>query len=341
MCNHIYDDTIEHIQREYTNSTYPWFLGFSGGKDSSALLNLVYGALINLKKRDKEITIIYCDTGVEIPVIRDFVYKVLNNISIEAHKNKVPIKTKIVYPDINDRYFVNLIGKGYPPPTNKFRWCTDRLRIKPINKILRDISGNQLCIMLLGIRKGESRDRDKKIEKYGLDISHYFLQSRKNNVTVYSPIINYDLKDVWYVLLRKSYLESIDFNELANLYNIIPDDKRRKIGQNQKAFNKRRFGCWTCTVVRKDKAMEGLIIEGLVDLEPLLSFRDWLMVIRDEPSYRCKKRRNEEKSLGPFTLKARKEILNKLLKTQAESPWKLIYEEEIDIIEYFWERDKD
>jgi len=128
--------TIEHIQREYSKNSLPWSLGFSGGKDSSALLKLVYIALENLKTRYKPVTVIFCDTGVEIPIVRSLVIETLNNISIEAIENDVPIKTHVVSPTLQDRYFSKVIGRGYPPPSYKFRWCTDVLRINPIRNCL-------------------------------------------------------------------------------------------------------------------------------------------------------------------------------------------------------------
>ena len=124
--------TIDNIQRAYLRDNLPWTLAFSGGKDSSALLKLVYLALEELNRKSKPVTIIYCDTGVEIPIIRSFVIKTLDNLWREAVENNVPIRTQIVSPPLQDRYFSKVIGRGYPPPSFKFRWCTDVLRIKPV-----------------------------------------------------------------------------------------------------------------------------------------------------------------------------------------------------------------
>ena len=118
--------TVDEIKAEYRASDLPWFLGFSGGKDSSAVLKLVFSALRELKERPRAVTVIYCDTGVEIPLVRRLVRETLNQVEVEARAEGIPIEAKVAVPKLEDRYFVKVIGRGYPPPTNKFRWCTDR-----------------------------------------------------------------------------------------------------------------------------------------------------------------------------------------------------------------------
>lgn len=103
---------------------------------------------------------------------------------------------------------------------------------------------------------------------------------------------------------------------------------------------KGRFGCWTCTVIRKDHAMNNLINNGYECMLPLFDYRNWLANIRDDSYYRCKYRRNGTKALGPFTLEARKLLLDRLLKTQDLSNIKIIEEQEISFIKKMWAEDK-
>ena len=177
--------TIEHIKREYLKNSIPWSLGFSGGKDSSALLKLVYAALKDIGTKSKPVTVIYCDTGVEIPIVRSFVLETLNKLSEEVAGNGVPIETQIVIPSLHDRYFSKVIGRGYPPPSYKFRWCTDVLRVNPIKKYLNNLQ--KKGVILLGIRKGESRERNRVIHRYKTDDEYYFRQSSNINVIIYRP----------------------------------------------------------------------------------------------------------------------------------------------------------
>lgn len=326
--------TVENIQREYLKNSLPWSLGFSGGKDSSALLKLVYIALESLKTKSKPVTVIYCDTGVEIPIVRSFVEQTLDNLSTEAIENDIPIRTHIVSPALQDRYFYKVIGRGYPPPSYKFRWCTDVLRIKPIKNFLNEIKGQS--IILLGIRKGESVERDKVILRYKTNCEYYFRQYNNKNVIIYSPIIEYKVHDVWSIINRNSRPQSIDAEKLQILYSILSSGNPTNLSSSNIFNAKGRFGCWTCTVVRQDKAVKNLIQEGYKSLAPLFEFRNWLAIIRDNPSYRCQFRRNGDKGLGPFTLEARKEILNKLLEAQSKTTWNLINDEEIDYIKKQW-----
>jgi len=320
--------TIEQIQNEYKKDNIEWSLGFSGGKDSSALLKLTYIALYNLKLKHKPLHVIYCDTGVEIPMICSLVKKTLRDLLVEANENEIPIILRILVPPLKDRYFAKVIGHGYPPPTNKFRWCTDRLRIRPIQKILKNTDKKN--IILLGIRKDESIERNKAIIRYATENEYFFRQSN-NNTLIFSPIIKYTFSDVWHILINYELPKSIQGETIKNYYNSLNSENTSN--------HEGRLGCWTCTVIRKDRAVENLIANGYKELEPLLAFRNWLIHIREDRNYRCKQRRNGANGPGPFTIEARKEILNKLIFAQNNCPWKLIDEEEIEYIKNQWELD--
>jgi DNA sulfur modification protein DndC len=323
--------TIQEIKREYQSSTCPWVIGFSGGKDSSSLVTLVFIALSELKKHHQPVTIVYSDTGVEIPIMESFTKKTLRHLVLEAKRHNLPINIKIVKPKIGDSFFVKVIGKGYPTPTNKFRWCTDRLRTNPIQAFMRNSKDNEK-IVLLGTRKGESRERDRILSQCKTDKKKFFFQVGHSKTKIYAPIVDYSYKDVWNSLFIKKVPKSINSGELNNLYQSAGCNEYEK-SKNGKVP---RFGCWVCTVIRKDKAMQNLINNGYSKLAPLLEFRNWLVEIRDNPYYRLKKRRNGEKGLGPFTLNARKIILKKLLTLQLKTAFNLISEKEVCSIKKCW-----
>jgi DNA sulfur modification protein DndC len=332
-------ESIKQIQTEYSNSIYPWYIGFSGGKDSSAVLKLVFLSLVLLQNPQKPITVIYCDTGVDIPIIDDLVRKTLLDIQTEAKENDLPIFTRIVTPPTKEKFFSKVIGKGYPAPTNIFRWCTRRLRTEPIKDFLASVNGEEK-VVLLGIRKGESTERDRTLSEYKTDSSSYYRQSEDRSVRIFAPIINYSTEDVWATVAYNPIPKSIDAIRLMSLYRqasgecpIIRDPKGTPCGKG-------RFGCWTCTVVRKDRSITNLVNEGYENLKPLLDFRNWLIIIRDDPSYRCSMRRNGTNGPGPFTIKARKEILKRLLDSQQKSGYQLIDDLQIEYINQCWEEDK-
>jgi DNA sulfur modification protein DndC len=193
--------TIRHIRDRYSRTNTPWFLGYSGGKDSSALLKLVFVALMHAKRRPKPVTVVYCDTGVDIPVVRQLVDRTLDSVREEARRYDLPIRVSRAAPNLKDSYFVKVIGKGYPPPTNKFRWCTDRLRINPVKRLLASMSEDRSTV-LLGIRRGESPERDKTISKHATADEHLFEHADGSSI-IYAPIIDYTVDQVWDTLYFK------------------------------------------------------------------------------------------------------------------------------------------
>jgi len=325
---------IQRILQAYLTDDKPWYLGFSGGKDSSAVLKLVYQALCKLRTPHKTVTAVYCDTGVDIPVVSRLVKRTLRNISREALKDSVPLRIKMARPRLQDRYFVKVIGRGYPPPTNKFRWCTDKLRIDPVKRVLEEGS-NSASLILLGLRNGESVERDRTLSRHDLG-NGYFRQTGNSKVTIFTPILDYSTNDVWSVIMRKTVPNSINGERLLSLYKEASGECPTIRDPHGSPCGKGRFGCWTCTVVRKDKAMTSMIAEGYPQLLPLLRFRDWLMRIRDHPDYRHTKRRNGLSGAGPFRMAARKLILKELLTAETAAGFRLINRAELEAIKQLW-----
>jgi len=281
--------------------------------------------------------VIYCDTGVEIPVISNYVKTTLAALKKEADFYKLPLAFTIAKPRLDDRYFVKVIGRGYPPPTNIFRWCTDRLRINPVKSV---IAKNDSSIVLLGVRVGESQERDKTINKHSTNSKYYLNQNTSAKTKIFSPIINYTVQDVWATLKYALVPESIDHSIIGQLYKDAGSECPVYKEAKGTPCGKGRFGCWTCTVVRQDKSVHSMIENGYDELQPLFEFRNWLSVFRDNAKFRCKVRRNGTIGLGPITLRGRKQILQKLVKTERMSKLKLIEEAEILRIEELWQADK-
>ena len=325
--------TIAEIKLEYMKDISPWLLAYSGGKDSSAVLNLLVQAIVNTPCLHRKVYVVFCDTGVENPIVTDFVRYAFRQVNSFTKRNNLPISTYIVRPKKKNRFWIKVIGRGCPPPTNRFRWCTDKLRVNP----LRDF-----CIKhkltnvttILGVRKGESHQRDRTIKKY-VKQSKYLRYYDSVNRLYYCPIFNYSVADVWSCLSNGSVFSNRFYSRLERIYGI--NDKCKN---NMDMSNGYRMGCWVCTVVRKDKSAEDLVKRGYTQLEPYLRFRDWISSFRDNPRYRRKKRRNGSKGPGPITIQGRRLILSKLLKLQKEVKKKLITDSDLDFIYREWERDR-
>ena len=333
----VYKRAVDRIEAEYVRSAVPWFVGFSGGKDSSAVLKLVYLMLRRCRGR-KPVTVVYCDTGVEIPVVACQVRRTLARLRTEARRDGIPLRIRSARPASADTYFVRVIGRGYPPPTNKFRWCTDRLRIDPVRRVI-DARANEPALVLLGTRTGESVERDRTLREHSLG-GNFFVQSANPSVTVFAPIVDFTTADVWATLLQLKTPASLDGERLADLYReagaecpIVRDAAGTPCGSG-------RFGCWTCTVVRQDKSVSSMIKEGHDDLAPLLAFRNWLAEMRDLPENRCRFRRNGVRGAGPLTLAARRKILRRLGEVQKKVPWRLLTVSEERRIRALWRQDR-
>lgn len=328
--------TIELIRGEYIKDSTPWYIGYSGGKDSSALLTLVINALSGLDNFTRQVTAIYCDTGVENPIITEYVYVTFKSLELECKALKIPILFTIVKPDLKDRFFVKVVGKGYPTPTNIFRWCTKSLRINPVKKI---IDKNPKAIILLGVREGESLERDRTISKHKLNKDYYLSQNTSTSKIIFAPIINYSIKDVWATIKFKTLPNSINHDIIGKLYKDAGSECPVYKESKGTPCGKGRFGCWTCTVVRKDKSVEKMIENGYDSLLPLFNFRNWIAKFRDEHTYRCTYRRNGQKGLGPITLAGRKIILEKILKLEKETGIKILEADELILIKQHWKTD--
>lgn len=338
--NHsVFDNrTIEEIYAEvrevYASSQLPWVIGYSGGKDSTATLQLVWYALAGLPREELRwpIYVIASDTLVETPVIVDYLDGTLSRINEAAQERGLPFEAQKVTPQITDTFWVNLIGRGYPAPNQRFRWCTERMKIQPANRFILDRAAEfGEVVMVLGGRKSESASRAQVLTSKhgritGSRLGRHHILSR---AYVYTPIQDFTTDDVWTYLLQVSSPWGSNNRDLAALYRtaqsgecpLVVDDTTPSCGNS-------RFGCWTCTVVTRDRSMEAMIDNGEDWMQPMLDFRDWLAETQDPTKkhlYRGIKRRNGQVTVkdgklihGPYTLEFCKEILRNLLRTQQD-----------------------
>lgn len=355
------DDTIQSIQAVYLMDSLPWVVGYSGGKDSTVLVQLIFQAIAKLpeEKRHKKIYVISSDTLVETPLIIASINKTLKRIEDKAFELDLPFETHKVRPETEKSFWSSIIGKGYPSPRQKFRWCTDRMKIDPANKFIKDkVDHFGEVIMVLGVRDSESATRAQVMENHTVEGKILMRHSTLTNAYVYAPIRSFVLDDIWNYLLSEPSPWGNDNYELHGLYQnssggecpLIVD---KEIKESAGSCGNSRFGCWTCTVVKEDKAVNGFIESGEEWLRPLAEYRKWLSDIRDNREMREKRRMNgsiyfvgqgedKELGLGPFTLEARKEILRKLLETQAavqnpyDPDYELITVEELKHIRKLW-----
>lgn len=337
-------ETLKDIQEVYCSDSTPWVVGYSGGKDSTALLQFIFYALSKLprKKLKKEIHVISNDTCVENPVVLSYVDDQLCKIEAAGKStlfghNPDLFKVVKTVPKLEERFWVNLIAKGYPSPNRWFRWCTERLKINPTN----DYVGRAVCesgkvIIVLGTRRAESANRAAAMKHY--DNGGKLRAHRTPNAYVYTPIADLENHEVWAYLLQAASPWGGDNKELFALYQGASDNGECPfvIETGTPSCGKSRFGCWVCTVIDRDKAMENYIENGDEWLEPLLEFRNMLYKIRQASYQYIPNRVKSKVKFGPFLIRTRRELLNGLLAIQEKLAdrlgTRLIREDEYDYL---------
>lgn len=350
----------KEMELVYLHDRRPWMIGYSGGKDSTLLCQLVFEMLEGLpeKKRWKPVYIVTSDTMVENPIVKAYMHKMSKAINDASAAKNLNVQAHIIYPEIRQTFWSLVIGLGYPTPEPPgFRWCTERLKINPSNAFTYNtIKKDGEIVILLGVRKAESAARSRSISSREIEGKILTPHPQIAKAYVYSPLSEIQNENVWEYLLQgegKSAWDT-DNNYLYNLYrgeNLSEEDS--VVGQvdkeNMKITGNSRFGCWICTMVKEDKSLKNFIDHGATDLIPLRDFRNWLVELRANPEARDYRRRNGSVYLtasgdfgrGPFTMEARKEILRRLLRLEVETGFELITSDELKMIDKLWEDEGD
>lgn len=361
-----FEQIVDEIRSLYLSDTIPWIVGYSGGKDSTASLQLLWTAIASLpsEQRIKPVHVISTDTLVENPVIAAWVETSLMRIGVAAQQQGLPITAHRLTPSVENRFWVNLIGKGYPAPRPKFRWCTDRLKISASTKFIQELSENNgEAILVLGQRRGESQVRDKVMDQYKNSTRARLSKNkdpRLSRVWVYPPIESWSSDNVWEYLVTQVNPWGIDNQELFSIYRGATPDAECPIvvDTTTPSCGDSRFGCYVCTMVSQDKSMQAMIQndEQKQWMQPILDFRNKHLAIEDR-SMRDFRRMNGKLTVfhgdlvhGPYTQEHRAKLLRELLLTQrvvrnadrkqGTQLIELISIEELDEIRRLWVEDK-
>ena len=341
-----------HVKQLYLSDEIPWVIGYSGGKDSTAILQLIWYALIDLKaegKCHKDVHVISTDTLVENPFVAMWVEKSLERMKETTAKQGLPIIPHRLTPAVKDRFWVNLIGKGYPAPRYKFRWCTDRLKISPSNTFINNLVDKRgEAILVLGTRKAESTARAASMDHYeNIDTNTRKADGLTANgsldrVWVYTPIADWTNDDVWVYLNSVPNPWNFPNQDLMGMYQgateggecpLVVDKSTQSCGDS-------RFGCYVCTMVSEDKSMTAMIANDDEKdwMLPLLALRNEIDVndanrdkkldkLRRDKARRDFRRMNGSLTVhitkhgadivpGPYIQSFREQLLQKVLEAQ-------------------------
>jgi len=345
MTRTVFQEIKDSLSQFYQADARPWLVGFSGGKDSTLVASLIFDAVqsIPTEQRKKEVAVVCTDTRVEIPAIVEMIETTLAKMRKCSIEQNLNIEVHLLRPPPEQSFWVNIIGRGYPPPNRTFRWCTQRMKIDPVTRFVEQRIGRWgEAVLLLGARRAESATRAQtlagRVTRNGLT-RHPDLP----RVWVSNPIQFLTTEEVWAYLLQFPPAWGGSNRELYKLYNAASGGECPiQIDTSTPACGNSRFGCWTCTVVDRDKASEGLLESGDERMEHLLGFRETLLEFRDpENGHRDMKRKNGADGPGPLKIESRRELLERLLKLQEETALTLITPEELLLIQQMWKAARD
>jgi DNA sulfur modification protein DndC len=365
----------DEIKELYQSDETPWVIGYSGGKDSTAIVQLIWNAIKELpkSKRTKPIHVISTDTLVENPIVALWVNKSLEVMDASSKKQSMPIQSHRLTPTVKNTFWVNLIGRGYPSPRLKFRWCTDRLKIQPSNDfILKTVQENGEAILVLGTRKAESTKRASTMAKHEKNAirERLTLNAGMQNSLIYTPIEDWSNDDVWLYLMQVKNSWGYNNKDLMNMYSGATADGECPlvVDTNTQSCGNSRFGCWVCTLVDEDKSMKAMIQNDYEKewMIPLLEIRNEMDFREEDARKRDQNNRDfrrmsghvqyfEDKEgrgrliRGPYTQEARKNWLIKVLEAQSNvrkygpdevTDWELLTNDELEEIRRIWVTEK-
>lgn len=296
-----------------------WVVTFSGGKDSTLTAVLTADYLARMDEPPR-LDVVYSDTLLEIPAMRRTANVFLQYLGKLGRTAALPIHVRIVRPRVEDRFWVRMIGRGYPPPKPKFRWCTRRLKITPAAPA---VDTGVPTAVLTGVRYGESAGRTSRLvascTNGGECGQDYWAQSgpKGSSITYFAPIVDWKTCKVW------------DF-----LHFVAP-----RVGwPTQDVFalygdTNLRFGCWTCTLVRRDKTMEALIERS--PHSPLQQLHRFRNEILNECAL-TKNRLRRKNHWAGLKLEFRQQLLERLRALERATSMDLLSAEEETEIRRLW-----
>ncbi len=322
-------------------------VSFSGGKDSTATLQLVLEAIKRGrtyphpnplpegeghedKDNSTELVIVTSDTMMEIPFYQDYVNGVRDRIAKYLFSNKMHAGLVTVQPQVKDSFWVSVLGKGYPAAHMGFRWCTGVLKIDPITRFTNELISRNTGkdhMIFVGVRRAESELRAKIYTQQDYKPSHF------------APVLNWSTDDIWTYLLTEPCPWGTH-EELVKVYRYSSDEC--VYGEKQAVcIGNARYGCWACPLQKSTQLK--MIGQHLDDPRygMLREYKEIIVSMANNTANRSRRRRNGEEGAGPFLVEVRKQLHSLLTDLEMKTRWMLITQEEEELIFKYWEAEKD
>jgi len=315
-------------------------VAWSGGKDSTATLTLIIWLIDTGRLPQPEtLHVFYADTRQELPPIQQAAELVMARLRARNW-----IQLHVVRAPLDQRFLVYILGRGVPPPNNNtLRWCTRQIKVDPMSAALAaaiaQLDGSAL--MITGVREGESAVRDGRISmscsKDGAECGQGWYQQVlpeakgiRGRLATLAPILHWRVCHVWDWIARAAYLPEYGEWPISIMADAYGGDDAADIAA--------RTGCIACPLTEKDTALE--IVTAMphwAHLAPLLELKAiyrWMRL----PAQRLRKAGAETlkdgslaknpQRMGPLTLEARSDALERILDIQHRARVDLINAEE-------------
>jgi DNA sulfur modification protein DndC len=314
------EQTIKDIREQLRTIN---IVSFSGGKDSSATLELVFEAL---KGTGKRLVIVTSDTMMEIPFYQQYVDGVRDRIADFIKREHIDASLALVRPAAEHSFWVSVLGKGYPAAHMGFRWCTGVLKIDPITYFTKKLVAGQDYMVFVGVRRAESELRAKIYQKKDYKPNHF------------APILDWSTADVWTYLLTEACPWGTH-EELVKVYRYSSDEC--VYGEKQAVcIGNARYGCWACPL-QKSTQLEMIAHHTNDNRYRLLrEFKEILVNMANQTAFRSRIRRNGEEGAGPFLVEVRKQLFHLLKELELKTGWALVKSDEEALIFKYWEAEQ-
>lgn len=302
------------------------FVSFSGGKDSTVVLQLVLSAF-EKTGTGRKLYIITADTMMEIPYFNTYVESARNRLRQYIGRRGLNAEVVTVKPIPKNSFWVSVIGKGYPAASMGFRWCTGILKIAPIENFIKaSTAGHDDYMVFVGVRSAESALRAKIYTQKDYKPHHF------------APILNWSSHDVWEYLLTELCPWGDDHAELVQVYKNSSDECVYGEAQGV-CIGNARYGCWACPLQKSSQL--DMIGRNTNDsrYQELKRFKELLIGMAASRHCRSKIRRNGDPGCGPFLVEVRKKLLCELKHIETVTGWELITKEEELLIKFHWDQD--
>lgn len=298
-------------------------VSFSGGKDSSVVLQNVFAAMQNSPHK---LFIVTSDTLIEIPYFYEYLSNITSRIKSYIQQSGINAELITVHPELQNSFWVSVLGMGYPAAHMGFRWCTGKLKIDPISKFMKSVVIDKEYAVFIGVRSAESALRAKIYQKKDYKPNHY------------APILDWSAHDVWDYLMTEPCPWG-DHSELIKVYQYSSDEcvYGEKAGV---CVGNARYGCWACPLQNSGQLdMIGYHTGEVQRYRALKTFKELLVTTANNKAYRSRIRRNLSIGCGPFLVPVRERLYHRLLQTEAITGWELITPDEIALIKKHWKTD--